>query len=171
MKKASVLSGFICLFLIAALSACSTTAKRKAPEENVDRSGRAPSRIDVAAEAEILLNAFEKAVLRHDTDKVLEFLDPHYREKEFEDLYQSHKGAFLNDFFCGPVTRGDQNFCLVFGEIQEIQRMGIESFPDESRAHYIVKSNAHEISTHITVTVRKTYSFGVMGSKGYTQVE
>ena len=158
-------------FWLAALMACSVASKKKLPEERVDDSGRSRPRVDINMEAENLLNDFEKAVLKQDTSGVLGFLDPHYRDKEFSELFQSREGPFLNEFFCGKVVKGNQIYCLVFSEIQDIKRVRIEAISNAFVAHYTIKSAAHEIETQVTVTVEKTYHFGIVGSKGYTQVE
>jgi hypothetical protein len=158
--------------LILALSACAPPPKKSAhPDDRVDASGRAPARVSLETEAEVLLSRFEKAVLGHDTSTVVDLLDAHYRSRELDDLSQGNPAAFLNNFICGQVVDQDQHYCLVFKDIIGMQRMGLEFHPDEITAHYFVKSTAHEIRTKLTVAVRKTYSFGVIGSKGFTQVE
>jgi hypothetical protein len=155
------------------LCGCSQARKSgQADSEWVDPSGRAPLRRDAHAEIETLLNGLEKAVAAHDTLKVLEFLDPDYRQKEYEDLYQKHAQAFLNDFFCGKVVeRLDQTQCMAFNEITAIKREKIEYGKPFVFANYFIQSASYSIRTRIKVNARVAVTYGVIGSRGYTQVE
>ena len=152
------------------LMSCSLAKKTPEPEW-VDPSGRAPVHHDARAEIETLLNGFEHAVAAHDTGKVLEFLDPDYRQKEYEDLYQRHAQAFLNDFFCGKVVDQDQTQCLVFNEIKDIQREKIEYGKQLMFANYLIRSASFQIRTRIRINAKVAVIYGVLGSRGYTQVE
>ena len=152
------------------MGACSLRKPQVEPEW-VDPSGRAPLRHDARADIETLLNGFESTVTVHDTNKVLDFLDPDYRQKEYEDLYQKHAQAFLNDFFCGKVVGQDQTQCLVFNEIADIKREKIEYGKQFIFAHYLIRSASYQIRTQLKINAKVTVNYGVLGSRGYTQVE
>lgn len=136
-----------------------------------DPSGRAPATMDMTVQVESLLNLFEKAVSKRDRKKVMAFLDPDYREKEFEDYYQGDTAAFLNDFICGKTLDGAQTHCLPFAEIEEFERAGIEYRGDLVSAHYLVKTPTQAIRATLTAAPKRTVTYGIRGSRGFTQVE
>lgn len=140
---------------------------------DADPSGRVPVPEDEGARVEALMKAFERAVARHDRKRVLDALDPDYLKKEFQEYYNRDTTAFLDDFFCGWTPDSTQSLCLPFDSVEELERTGLEydRGPDRFSAHYLVKASARSVRATLQVMPSRSVSFGVLGSRGFTQVE
>jgi outer membrane murein-binding lipoprotein Lpp len=157
----------VLLFGALGLCMCSGTSKSQAKAES------SSSDVNLLARPRVdsLSKNLESAVIQHDTSTILAMLDPEYRAQELTKFHSGNPGPLLNSLFCGRVIGVDQYYCLDFQEISAIRNTGMELEEVSAKVRYIVKSSAHEIETSLTVTLQKGVVMGLIGSKGFTQVE
>lgn len=136
-----------------------------------DPGGRAPPPMDERVLSDALLHAFERAVAAKDRKQVLALLDPDYREKEFEDYYRGDTAAFLDDFFCGRTLDSTQTLCVPFGSVTGLERTGLSEGEDGFAAEYLIRASPQPIRATLKALPKRKVTFGLLGARGFTQVE
>ncbi len=115
------------------------------------------------------LSEFEKSVLKHDAERLMELMDENYVRDQHDQLLQGNTTQFVNEFFCGNIVKGQGFKCLKFKEISSLKRTGLEEVHEGFRVSYIVSDKKDKIQTEWTITVKqfngKTY-YGLYGASG-----
>lgn len=170
--------GGVAMLLLAAALLSDCTGGKAMPAGSVESAAKAtPATADSAkAEADRALETalldFEKAVIRRDTARLLELLDPDYRRKELGGFFKGNTTQFFDEFFCGRTVKGDQLHCVALNDISLILRAEMAGMGNTAGVVYHVTSPVGEIQARLQVTLGKAGEVnGFIGSNGYTQVE
>lgn len=155
MKKLNIT--ITCIFLVLVFSACSALKTKKSKEK------QHPENI------EYFLSEFEKSVLKHDAERLLELMDQDYVRDQHDNFLNGNTTQFVNEFFCGNIVKGQGFKCLKFKEISSLKRTGLEESHEGFRVSYIVSGKTDKVQTEWLITVKsfngKTY-YGLYGASG-----
>ena len=125
----------------------------------------------VPQDLEVKLLSFEQAVVRKEKARIVGLLDEEYKSKEHDALFKENTDLFLNGLLCGKTLDGKFIYCLDFDAITELSRQKVEKTKKGYAVTYRAKTQEKEIVTTLTVTAKPVIIYGLVGSKGLTQVE
>ena len=115
------------------------------------------------------LASFEKAVLAHDLNKVLQHMDQDYVDEQCNSFLKGNTAQFINEFFCGELTDGTGFRCLDFKDIQLIERTLMAKKENYWEVSYHVKTRKAAIIANWTISIKQQNSrmvYGLVGAMG-----
>ncbi|MFW5793275.1 MAG: hypothetical protein ACOCWC_03250 [Bacteroidota bacterium] len=151
MKKHFIRVGFL-LLLFMVFSACSSLKQKPKPNS-----------------LEYYLSDFEKAVLKHDAERVLELMDEEYVKNQHDNFLSGNTTQFLNEFFCGNLIDGSGFKCPKFTEIKSLKRTRLIEEHEGFRVVYEVSTKKIKVETDWVITVKQFSGqkiFGLYGASG-----
>lgn len=115
------------------------------------------------------LTDFEKVVVKHHSEKVLQLMDQDYVKQQHDNIYRGNTKRFLNEFFCGPMINKKKFTCLEFHKIDRLKRVDFAKDNTYYYLFYEVTSRKKTIKCKWKVTVKqinKIVTYGLFGANG-----
>jgi hypothetical protein len=149
---------YLVIVLISILFACSSSSKYVTVENT-----------KLAVDMIEFLIEFEKASINSNSEKLLQLLDPEYREIQLEDFHRGKTDQFLNELFCGNDINKEGFNCFDYKTVQSIKFVKAENNADGYFVYYKVSDGENDILCSWLVTVKSINQktvYGIYGALG-----
>lgn len=120
-------------------------------------------------ELKSFLADFEKAVVSHNTEKLMELMDPDYVKNQHDEMLRGNTSQFINEFFCGNLADGSGFKCLKLLEIEGAKMHELVKEDGYYYVYYTISSAKIKVTCSWTITVKEIDGeriFGFFGASG-----
>ena len=150
MNKLKIISLLLSIFIGMGCSTVKTTSSQE----------------DEAKAISKFLVDFEKAVVSHDSKKLLKLIDRNYLNEQCYGFLKGNTEQFINELFCGNLVNEDKFQCLTFIQIDRLELVEQERQDDYYTVVYKVSANGAEINADWVIVVNTVKGKIICGLEG-----
>jgi hypothetical protein len=126
--------------------------------------------LDIEKEIRLFLADFETAVLSHDAERIMSFMQDSYVSQQRDQFLKGRTDQFLNEFFGGLKYKSKQYVSLKYRDVKKMKLIQlIHEGPDYYSVGYLIKTKKGKVfcewSVHITFSSGNV-NFGLVGAVG-----